>query len=260
MKNISVLGCGWLGFPLAKKLSKLNYKVKGSTTSLSKINILKENGISPFIINIKENKGDLSTFLQSEILIIAVPPYQFSNNNFIQLMEKVKASDIQYILHVSSTSAYANDNQTKTEDSPVQENQVCEIEKLLSLGEKTFTIVRFGGLIGDGRNPYNFLSRSEEFKNSEGFINYIHQDDCVQIITEIIQQNKWNKTFNAVASTHPKRIDFYNTLREKRGLSPITPTTKESHWKIIDNSYLKKTLNYSFIWDDVTEAALAMEE
>ena len=260
MKNISVLGCGWFGFPLAKKLSTLNYKVKGSTTSLSKINLLEENGIKPFIINIKEDKDDFATFLQSEILIIAIPPYQFSTEDFIQFMEKVKASDIQFILHVSSISVYEDDNQIKTENSPTQNNQVREIEKSLRLSEKPFTIVRFGGLMGDGRNPYDFLSRAEEFKNPEGFINYIHQDDCVQIITEIIRQNKWNETFNAVASTHPKRIDFYNTLREKRGLSLITPTSTESHWKIIDNSYLKKTLNYSFIWEDVTKATLAMEE
>ena len=260
MKKISVLGCGWLGSSLAQQLSKLNYNVKGSTTSLSKTELLKENGITPFIIDIKQNKGDFSIFLQSEILIIAVPPYQFASENFIQLMEKVKTSHIQAVLHISSTSVYEDNNQIKTENSSVQDNQVHEIEKLLPLAEKPFTIVRFGGLIGDGRNPYDFLSRSEEFKNPEGFINYIHQDDCIQIITEIIQQNKWNETFNAVASMHPKRIDFYNTLREKRGLSPIKPTASESQWKIIDNSHLKKALNYSFIWDDVTEATLTIEE
>ena len=30
--KIGVLGCGWLGFPLAKDLIKQGFKVKGSTT------------------------------------------------------------------------------------------------------------------------------------------------------------------------------------------------------------------------------------
>jgi 3-hydroxyisobutyrate dehydrogenase-like beta-hydroxyacid dehydrogenase len=32
MTKISILGCGWLGFPLAKALLKDGFTVKGSTT------------------------------------------------------------------------------------------------------------------------------------------------------------------------------------------------------------------------------------
>lgn len=33
MKTISILGCGWLGLPLAKKLVENQWIVNGSTTS-----------------------------------------------------------------------------------------------------------------------------------------------------------------------------------------------------------------------------------
>ena len=36
MKNVSVLGCGWLGMPLAISLLDEGYSVKGSTTTEKK--------------------------------------------------------------------------------------------------------------------------------------------------------------------------------------------------------------------------------
>jgi len=44
-KQIAVLGCGWLGFPLAISLIEKGYLVKGSTTSESKLSDLKSKGI-----------------------------------------------------------------------------------------------------------------------------------------------------------------------------------------------------------------------
>ncbi len=44
-RKTSILGIGWLGFPLAKKLIKIGYNVKGSTTSESKLENLKTNNI-----------------------------------------------------------------------------------------------------------------------------------------------------------------------------------------------------------------------
>ena len=54
--RIGILGCGWLGLPLAKKLIKKNFLVKGSTTSINKIDELKENDIDPYLIHIYKTK------------------------------------------------------------------------------------------------------------------------------------------------------------------------------------------------------------
>ena len=50
MKSVSIMGCGWLGFPLAEYLIKKKYSVKGSTTSAEKIDKLLAAGIDAFII------------------------------------------------------------------------------------------------------------------------------------------------------------------------------------------------------------------
>ena len=84
MTQISILGCGWLGLPLAEALIKNGFSVKGSTTSSSKLAHLEKLGILPFLIALQPNAiaGDITTFLKgSEIVIIDIPPKLRSNNN-----------------------------------------------------------------------------------------------------------------------------------------------------------------------------------
>ena len=50
MKNVSVLGCGWLGKPLAVELLNNGFFVKGSTTSESKIEDLEQFSIELSLI------------------------------------------------------------------------------------------------------------------------------------------------------------------------------------------------------------------
>ncbi len=52
--QISILGCGWLGVPLAESLIKKGFSIKGSTTSEEKIEILTKKGIEAFLISIRQ--------------------------------------------------------------------------------------------------------------------------------------------------------------------------------------------------------------
>ena len=75
--KIAIIGCGWLGLPLAKKLIKENFIVKGSTTSKEKISVLKTEKIEPFLIDLNKNldKEILNSFLKNvDVLIINIPP------------------------------------------------------------------------------------------------------------------------------------------------------------------------------------------
>ena len=76
-KKIAILGCGWLGLPLAKSLLSKGYEVKGSTTSESKLDVLKNAGISPFQIQLESHQiiGTIEDFLkETNVLVIDIPP------------------------------------------------------------------------------------------------------------------------------------------------------------------------------------------
>jgi 3-hydroxyisobutyrate dehydrogenase-like beta-hydroxyacid dehydrogenase len=67
MKQISILGCGWLGFPLAKSLHQKGFRVYGSTTSVEKISVFENAGITPFSLRLSEDnlEGDINSFLKN---------------------------------------------------------------------------------------------------------------------------------------------------------------------------------------------------
>ena len=263
MTQISILGCGWLGFPLAKALLQKGFSVKGSTTSMDKIAALRTAGIDPFIVQLGEQKvsDTITDFLaNSEILVVNIPPKLRGNatENFVTKIEYllpfIEKSTVTKVLFVSSTSVYGEDNLHVTEATPLNPDseggrQLVVVENLLqkSTHFKT-TILRFGGLIGEDRNPVRFLSGRENIENPEAPINLIHQVDCIGIIEKIIGMNSWNEVYNAVAPYHPSRKEYYTQKAQELHLAlPKFVATNSRIGKTILSDKLIQLLRYSFI-------------
>ena len=271
--KISILGCGWLGFPLAKKLIEIGFEVKGSTTSENKLNILKSDNIEPFLLELSETKisDSVTEFLfDSEILIINIPPglrkikEATSEKTFLNkiknLIPFIENSTIKKVLFISSTSVYAETASisTVTEESimnPDTESgkQLVEVENIL-LKNLHFNsaIIRFGGLVGEDRNPINMLAGKTNISNPEAPINLIHQEDCIGIICEMLNQvqhdNVRNETFNAVAPNHPTRKNYYTEKAKQLHLiAPLFNQNETNIGKIVSSKKLEKVLGYRFI-------------
>lgn len=255
-KTISILGCGWLGLPLAIKLINRGYSVKGSTTSESKIEKLDANGIQPYVFNLSNRDLELDNFLSSEVLIIAIPPKNIAD--FKYLIPQIETSKTKKTIFISSTSVYQNINSMVTEESPIKKTPLSEIE-LLFRNNSNFktTILRFGGLIGYDRKPGNFFKNGKIINQPEGYVNLIHQDDCIQIIEELIEKEIWNRTLNACADTHPKRKVFYTKeFKKERRKPPIFNEHSSIEYKIVNSEKLKLILNYSFKYPDLMKYEL----
>lgn len=242
MQQISILGCGWLGLTLAQSLINTGFAVKGSTTSPAKIGFLKEIGIQPFLIALHSGsiEGDIVSFLcGSEIAVIDIPPKLRGENreSFIDkiktLIPYIEASGIKKVMFASSTAVYADTNTIVTEDTPAQPEtesgkQLLEAEKLLQANAnfKT-TVLRFGGLVGEDRQPVKYMAGKENLENPDGPVNLIHQKDCIGIMLKIIEKEIWGEIFNAVAPYHPSREEHYT----KEATALNLPLPKFSHDK-----------------------------
>lgn len=266
MITISILGCGWLGLPLAKALIQNGNTVKGSTTSPEKIALLENSGIQSFLISLKaeETQGDLKAFLENAtVLIIDIPPKLrgVEKENFVAKIENllpfIEESSIENVLFISSTSVYGEEKQQVDETTvpnPDTESgrQLVATEKRLqdNTAFKT-TVLRFGGLIGEDRHPARFLAGRKGVENPDGPINMIHQDDCIGIILNILETQSWGETFNGVAPFHPTREDYYTQKTLEMGLeSPLFDHTKPSVGKTIDSLKVRKVLGYEFVRED----------
>lgn len=279
MKQISILGCGWLGLPLAKNLIEKGHLINGSTTSENKIAILKEVGINPFLVILSEVEGALENesvsetiidFLaESEILIIDIPPKlgrksadlnESAEMEFVQkiknLIPFIEKSSTSKVLFVSSTSVYGDQNGTITEQTtaiPETESgrQLLISENVLFENQNfETTILRFGGLIGENRQPVKFLAGKENLENGDATVNLIHQNDCIRIIEEIINHSKWNEVFNAVAPFHPTREEYYTQKAKDQNLIlPKFNSEKSNSKKLISSEKIETILNYQFKLD-----------
>jgi nucleoside-diphosphate-sugar epimerase len=260
MQTVSILGCGWLGLPLASHLLSEGYVVKGSVTSQEKKELLKQKGIIPYQIQITDHEitgDDLPGFFASDILVINFPParredivaYHTAQMSLLAGMVRSK-----HVLFVSSTSVYPDLNREVTEaDSfePAKGSGKALVAAEDILQAFSCTVLRFAGLIGYDRKPGRFLAGKKDVANGDGPINVIHQDDCIGIITAIIQQGVWGEVFNACSDVHPTRRKFYTLAAEKAGLElPTFSADAVSTFKIINSDKLKNRLGYSFKYPD----------
>jgi nucleoside-diphosphate-sugar epimerase len=264
--TISILGCGWLGFPAGLHLVSRGYQVKGSTTTDEKLHKLKKSGINPFLIRISdqiESDSD-SSFWDTDILFLNIPPGR-ANENFekrhllqIQaIIEKISQHNISWVIYASSTSVYPKFGGITTEDDAVSETASSLSGKTLLACEQLLnenddfdtTVIRFGGLYGYDRHPVRYLAGRENISEGNKPINLIHQDDCIRILARVIEKDARNQVFNAVSDGHPPRKEFYQSAASHFGLDiPHFKEDESSGYRIVSNEKIKTLLNYRFLY------------
>ena len=264
-KQISVIGCGWLGFPLAKSFIEKGYSVKGSTTTEGKVVDLKANQIEGYLVSISCDiiKGEIEDCLSnSDLLILNIPPSLRNHtepNSYVKriqlLIPFIEKTKIKNVLFISSTSVYNNNEAfpTITESTllnPKSESgqQLLKVEQLLQDNPNfNTTILRFSGLFGNGRHPAKVLSGKTNLKNPDAPVNLIHLKDCIAIVHSIVELEIWNDTFNVATEPHPSRIDYYTSVCKSLNVSPPEfDLQTSSKGKLIDASKLVQILDYSF--------------
>ena len=257
--KISILGCGWLGVPLAKHLLGHGFSVKGSVTSVEKFELLRNDGILPYQMVLNETSVHIpeSDFFDCDVLIISIPPRRIEGIERIfpaqiaQLVPFLLKYKIRKVIFISSTSVYPENLQIAIEEDEFLPDK--ESGKALLLAENLLnsqfdfetTILRFGGLIGADRNPARFLLKAQRAVGNIP-VNLIHLDDCIGIISDIINQELWGVTLNACCPEHPYKKDFYSKAARISNLPEPLITDQLESYKIVDSSKLQRLLKYKF--------------
>jgi len=259
IKKVSILGCGWFGFALAKKLISNGYHVKGSTTSPEKISRLAEAGIEPFIINFTSEEiiSANDAFFDCDVLFICIPPKRNSAElesypgKIKSILEISRNAGAKVIL-ISSTSVYGDENKIVTENTPTNPDTdsgrviVAAEEILKSKCPNDYTIIRFAGLIGPDRNPGRFFAGKSNVPNGLAPVNLIHQLDAVGIAISILEKQAFGSVYTACSPTHPTRKDFYTKAADEGGLEKPEFIAEKTSWKIVESVNVPAFLNYKF--------------
>lgn len=265
--KISIIGCGWLGLPLAEYLQKKGFTIKGSTTTSSKMEKLTAKGIKAYLLQLQsdgtilpEQIKNLEELLDTDILVFNIPPGRKNPNveatfsaKIKTLMEAIEVSPLQKIIFISATSVYPLQNKTVVETDAKNPSKssgkaLLQAEQLLQNSpDLQVTTLRLAGLYSPNRPPGRFLAGKQNLANGEGRVNLVHQQDCIEVIHQVIQQQKWGKTYNVCADEHPTRQVFYTQATQKIGLKPPTFASNSlAEYCIVSNEKIKKELGITF--------------
>lgn len=256
--TVSIAGCGWYGLELAKALVNKWIKVKGSTTSAEKLALLSQHGIEPYLINLTTNEPIDTEFFDCDVLWIAIPPKARAGNGeaylegLKKLIPHIKSQGVKQVVLISSTGVYGDHNTEVTElDIPNPDTESGKIllaaEQLLK-AENSFstTIIRFGGLIGPGRDPGRFFAGKTDIPNGEAPVNLIHLTDCIGISCAILEKQAFGNTYNAVSPSHPTKAEFYTAAANAAGLQELLFIEEKNNWKIVSSVNVGKYLGYEY--------------
>ncbi|AVR45001.1 NAD(P)-dependent oxidoreductase [Christiangramia fulva] len=262
--KISILGCGWLGKELAKKLIAEMHEVRGSVTSMEKMAELRKDGILPYQLKLYEKgvQGDLRSFLSGcEVLVISVPPGLRSHPeiNYVRkirnLLPYIENNAPKKIIYTSSTSVYPDTEnfpvyteESETDNSSDKAIQLHNAELLFLNNQKlNTTVLRFGGLIGGGRHPVKFLSGRKGIQNPEAPVNLVHRDDCIAAIQSVLKNKGKTSVYNLVYPEHPSKEEYYTSIARKKNLQlPEFDHSATSKGKIISSEKIQKELKFKF--------------
>jgi nucleoside-diphosphate-sugar epimerase len=259
-KAINLLGCGWLGFPLALNLISRGFAIKGSTTSPEKMQVLKAAGIDPILVQFDQSlpEPDLDSLLAGDIMIVSVPPGRRTAegpDNYKRLGEiltaKLPKSGISKLIFISSTSVYSDSNSLLTESSEISPETasgkvIAEVEKSLLALPMNVIVLRLAGLFGPGRSPGRFFSGKTNIPNGFAPVNMIHQEEVIDLINALIDSDTAKGVYIGSTPSHPSKQEFYTLAARLDQLPEPNFIPEKLNWKIVESERFEKELGFSY--------------
>lgn len=250
MKNefLCLIGCGWLGKPLAKHFLSEGHKVLATTASDQSAEF-QDDALS--YIRFDLTKDALKKeILEADILIYTIPPLEFPliKAFFDQIPEDKK------IIFTSSTSVYGKqmgvvDESTPLDSSNTQSPLLLETENYLRSRFKKVVILRLGGLYGKKRHPVYFLAGKKDLKTGGEFLHLAHQQDCISAIDAVVARDIQGETINVISDLRILKADYYTDMAMKLSLPAPEYTNFEKSLKEtkISNKKSKDLLNLNYL-------------
>lgn len=248
MKRIGIIGCGWLGSPLFQKMVEQNLKVFGTVRHSNK----NDDGIFEWTADEKLSDDLVKLIRQADALVVTIPPQRLlevdDNISFHQRLARSLSQENEHahLIYTSSTSVYGASQGDCLERNADSATRAFGIEKAyLSFFENT-TILRFGGLVGPGRNPSQFFKAGRTIPEPDAWANLTHQDDAIQSILHVLRLSSPG-VYNVVCPEHVSRRELYNEAFLRNDLGAPTFSEETTKGKKVISDKIRDLLGYTFM-------------
>ncbi len=273
--RVLILGCGYVGIEVARRLAILGHGVFGLQRSATGSEKLRAAGIEPLAGDITK-PADLELLPRDFDWVVNCASsgggdaadyralYLEGTKNLVRWLG---ACPPKKYVYTSSTGVYAQDGgETVTEESPAEPE--AEISRILretelvlmeSVRAQEFPalILRVAGIYGPGRG-YFFRQFVKGEARIEGdgsrIINMIHRDDVAGCVVAALERGEHGEIYNAVDDEPVTQLEFFKWLSRTLG-KPMPPTNtpdpkmprrRPGTSKRVSNAKLKTELGYQF--------------
>lgn len=229
MKKVAIIGCGWLGMPLAEKLLKEGFEVLGFARRPEVLDELHSRQI-PVISRPFSFEG-------IDIVISTITPPKTAADEAIhhEIAQAASAADVAQLIYTSSISVYPDEPREVEEKDAIEDHPIRLLEKIYSNTFTNSTILRLGGLYGGERHPAKYLSGRSDLPKPLAAINLVSREKVIFTMEKVIQKEITAHIINVVDEEHPSRKDYYTSVCAQLGLIPPHFSTDESTGKIVSS-------------------------
>ena len=275
-----IIGCGYTGEALGKRLFSIGHKVSGILRNKENNARLIELGITPLNLDITKTSEIQQIPNNYDNIIISVSSSRggldaYKNvfgKGMINISNWLQTQSIKSVVFISSTSVYREtDGEWVNEEiNNPPSNSTSKIllraEQLVTNIDYPVTILRSSGIYGP-RRGYLFNQYMKGIAKIDGkgerFINMVHRNDLVEAIITSLQ--KPGGIYNITDDEPVTQFEFFKWLSSTTGrpmppnAPPIDPSTRKRGItnKRVSNKLFKDKFEFNYVYstfrDGLTE-------
>ncbi|MEO0455767.1 MAG: SDR family oxidoreductase [Cyanobacteria bacterium P01_A01_bin.114] len=262
----TILGCGYVGKAVAKRLQHQGLMVTATTTSperLAELNTVADRGV----VLMGSDPGALHDCLSDQqVVLVCVGSKRGASyaDTYLKtaktLVEVLPQTQVQQLIYTSTYSVYGQHHGSwVTEATPAQ--PATDNGQVIAAAEQTYLsaahpgrkvcIFRLGGIYGPGRELAKIYGRSAGKTRpgrGEEASNWVHLDDIVGAI-DFAREHSLGGIYNLVQDEVPTVKDLIDRVCHHNNLAPITwdpsqPSARPYNAKVSNQKL--KAAGYSF--------------
>ncbi|XP_027333404.1 uncharacterized protein LOC113848199 [Abrus precatorius] len=282
-KRIFILGMGFVGQSLARKLHNQGWVVSGTCTTHVKKQQLQDMGFHVHLFDANHPDLSILQLLKNNThFLVCVPPVVGIGDPMLQHEELIRSSlvngDLQWLCYLSSASVYGDcDGELVDEDYPT--NPESESAKLRLTSEEGWSNLarylgisplsfRLGGIYGPGRSAIDTiikqkpLSDGQKRRKYQKYTSRVHVEDICQALMATLNAPSPSEVYNIVDDDPAPREEVFEYARklvEKKwpGLNlqnveqkecSVVKTRNAKGEKRVSNARMKKELGVQLLY------------
>ncbi len=266
-QRIAILGCGYVGSAVGRKLAALGHDVLATTTTPSRMGEINKAGMTAHQLELKDVAKLRSLLADRDAVLLTYGAGQRGDYEgvYIQgarsMVEAVSGSAVRRIIYTSSTRVYGQDDgawvdeNSPTNTSDEKGQALVEAERILLDGipeaqphPAAVSVLRLGGIHGPQRelSPRILTQPGLVRDDGQAYINLIHLDDIVSAMTKLLEIN-FHGLLNVTNDDPQTRRQLYDTVLASAEMKPIQWTDRDqpTRGKRVCNKRIKQLLQIS---------------